>query len=92
MAKTTTKETPTLNDRFLRDVRDARRQVSLYLISGFQLKGEVVEFDDETILFKHRDVHQLVMRSAVAATYPLPSSKRGSDEWWREYVSDVEGE
>ena len=77
----------TLADRFLQDSRDSRRQVSVYLVSGFQLKGEVVEFDASSILFKNRDVHQLVMRSAVANMYPLPGPKGKADDWWTELVS-----
>ncbi len=75
-----------LADRFLEDARDTHRQVSLYLISGFQLKGEVLEFDEGTVLFKHRDAHQMVMRPAVASMYPLPAPKGDADEWWRGYA------
>ncbi len=85
MTERTTKEIITLANRFLKDVRDTHQPVSMYLVSGFQLKGEVVEFDEETILFKHKNGHQLVMRSAVAVMYPLPKSKAESDEWWQNY-------
>ena len=77
----------TLADRFLEDARDAVLLVSVYLVSGFQLKGNVVEFDKESILFIHKSVHQLVMRSAVASMYPSARSKDGADEWWQAYVS-----
>lgn len=85
MTEGTTKETTTLANRFLKDARDTHQPVSLYLISGYQLKGEVVEFDEETILFKRKDGHQLVMRSAVVVMYPLVRSKGGADEWWRNF-------
>ncbi len=52
MSKTTTKKTISLGNRFLEDARDTHRRVSLYLVNGFQLKGEVVTFDEETILFR----------------------------------------
>ena len=71
-----------LADRFLNDAHESQQRVSLYLVSGFQLKGEVVEFDEETILFRRKDGHQLVMRSAVAVMYPLARSKGGIDDWW----------
>ena len=61
-----TADQQTLVDRFLIDMRDSQATVSIYLVSGFQLKGEVVQADSDAILFKHRGVHQLVMRSAVA--------------------------
>ena len=80
------KDHPTLADRVLAGVRDTRQAVSVYLVNGFQLKGEIVEFDEEAIIFKLKDVHQLVMRTAVAALYPLISSKQEADAWWRDYL------
>ena len=62
--------------------------MSAYLVNGFQLKGEVLEFDEETILFKVKDACQLVMRSAVASIYPVRDSKRPDNEWWHSYVSE----
>ena len=82
----------TMADRFLEDARDSRWPISMYLLSGFQLKGDVVEFDEATILFKNRGVHQLVMRPAVANVYPLSDSKGDTDKWWRSYVSSAPGE
>lgn len=83
MARNKTGKEGTLAERFLRDARESQWPLSLYLVNGFQLKGKILAFDEETILFQHRDVHQLVMRPAVAGMYPLP--KEDSDEWWREY-------
>ncbi len=82
MTQKTTKGTTTLADRFLNDARDTHRAVSLYLLSGFQLKGEVLEFDEETILLKGRGGHQLVMRSGVATMYPLGRAQGEASEWW----------
>lgn len=76
----------TIADRFLKDARDNHRTASLYLASGFQLKGKIVDFDREVILFNHKNVHQLVMRSAVATMFPVADSKQSADEWWREYA------
>ena len=81
-------ERQSLAERFLSDARASRRGISLYLLSGFQLKGQVVEVDSDTILFKHRGVHQIVMRSAVATMYPLPTSNQANDDWWQHYVSE----
>ena len=86
MSKNETRETPTLVDQFLQEAFDSRQPLSLYLVNGFQLKGEIVAFDKESILFKHKDIHQLVMRSALAGMYPLAKSKGGANEWWRTYV------
>jgi host factor-I protein len=77
----------TLVDRFLVDMRDSHATISVYLVSGFQLKGEVVQADSDAILFNHRGVHQLVMRSAVATMYPVREHSHDGSEWWRGYVS-----
>ena len=89
MPETENNEQGTLAHRLLTEMRDTRRAVSLYLVNGFQLKGEILEFDGETILFKLKGAHQLVMRSAVATMYPLPgSSQESGDEWWRAYAPE----
>ena len=88
MSETRKRSTGTLAERLLEEARDSHGTMSLYLVSGFQLKGEILGFDDEAILFHHRNAHQLVMRSAVASMYPLPDSRQDGSEWWREYASD----
>ena len=82
----------TLVEQLLEDAREAHLPVSIYLVNGFQLKGEVVDFDDEAILFHHKNAHQLVMRTGVATVYPLPGAKQGGGEWWRAYASTTAGE
>ena len=76
----------TLVDRFLIDMRDSQSTISIYLVSGFQLKGEVVQADSRAILFSHRGVHQLVMRSAVATMHPVRQHGQDGGEWWRSYL------
>ena len=58
-------------DRFLTEMRDGKVTASLYLVSGYQLKGEVLEFDEEAVLFSHKGTPQIVMRAAVSTMYPL---------------------
>ena len=81
-----TTDDQTLVDRFLIDMRDSQSTISIYLVSGFQLKGEVVQADSRSILFSHRGVHQLVMRSAVATMYPVRQHGQDGSEWWRSYL------
>ncbi len=92
MSERTTKEATTLDNRFLTDVCETHEPVSMYLVSRFPLKGEVTAFDDDTILFKRKDMHQLVMRSAVAVMYPLSGSKSAPGAWWRNYDRAAPGE
>ena len=73
----------TLTERFLEDAHQHRWAVSVYLVNGFQLKGEVIEYDAESVLFKHKEVHQLINRSAIATMYPVSASKGPAAEWWK---------
>ena len=77
----------TLADRFLEHAQEARTPVSIYLMSGFQLKGQVVGYDEATILFSHKGAHQLLMRSAVASMYPVLDDRQDASEWWRAHLS-----
>ena len=80
MTTSSSKDGATLAERFLQKVSDDHVPISLYLSSGFQLKGYVVGFDQETLLFKHKDVHQHVMRQAIASMYPLPQSENSKEQ------------
>ena len=71
-----------LVDQLLEGLKSSQRMASVYLVNGFQLKGEIVEFDKEAILVKVRDSHQLVMRTAVASMYPSHVTKDGAEDWW----------
>ena len=73
-----------LVDQLLEELKDNRRMASVYLVNGFQLKGEIVEFDSEAILVKVRESHQLVMRSAVASMYPA------AEDWWAALANGAE--
>ena len=89
MAYNTDTPAASIADRFLQDMGASRTQVSIYLANGFQLKGEVVDWDRESILFRYKDLHQIVMRSAVASMYPISDSKRDGEGWWRPYTEQV---
>ena len=86
MCQPDSRRTETLAELFLQNVRDARRPISAYLVNGFQLKGTVLEFDSETVLFQIKDACQMVMRSALASMYPLPAAGGRQEEWWCKYV------
>lgn len=80
MSDTRNEQSTTLAEWFLKEARATHRPVSLYLVNGFQLKGEIVQFDQETILFHHKKVHQLIMRSAVASMFSVPDPKQHKNE------------
>lgn len=75
----------TIDARFFKDARDSQTPVSLYLVNGYQLKGDIIAFDERSILFKHKDFYQIVLRSAIASMYPFSKTKGHAETWWSKY-------
>ncbi len=55
-----------LQDAFLNDARKENAQVSIYLMSGVQLKGRVKSFDSFTVLLVSENGSQLIYKHAIS--------------------------
>ncbi len=72
-----------LQDPFLNILRKERVPVSIYLVNGIKLQGQVESFDQFVILLKN-SVSQMIYKHAVSTIVPSKSVKipydDGSDE------------
>jgi host factor-I protein len=59
----------TLQDPFLKVLRKERIPVSIYLISGIKLQGQIESFDQFVILLKNA-VSQMVYKHAISTVLP----------------------
>ena len=59
-----------LQDSFLNQVRKENVAVSIHLVNGFQLKGNVKGFDNFTIILDSMGKQQLVYKHAVSTITP----------------------
>ncbi len=59
----------TLQDPFLNVLRKERIPVSIYLVSGIKLQGQVESFDQFVILLKNA-VSQMVYKHAISTVVP----------------------
>ncbi|MBQ1511668.1 MAG: RNA chaperone Hfq [Selenomonadaceae bacterium] len=59
-----------LQDSFLNQVRKENVAVSIHLVNGFQLKGNVKGFDNFTIVLESMGKQQLVYKHAVSTITP----------------------
>jgi host factor-I protein len=59
----------TLQDPFLNVLRKERIPVSIYLISGIKLQGQIESFDQFVILLKNA-VSQMVYKHAISTVLP----------------------
>jgi len=72
-----------LQDPFLNALRKERIPVSIYLVNGIKLQGQIDSFDQFVVLLKN-SVSQMVYKHAISTVVParnvrLPSGD-GSDE------------
>lgn len=58
-----------LQDPFLNALRKERIPVSIYLVNGIKLQGQVESFDQFVILLKNT-VSQMVYKHAISTVFP----------------------
>ncbi|MCS3902391.1 host factor-I protein [Methylohalomonas lacus] len=63
-----------LQDPFLNALRKDRTPVSIYLVNGIKLQGQVESFDQFVILLKNT-VSQLVYKHAISTIVPARAVK-----------------
>ena len=59
-----------LQDSFLNKVRKEGIPVSIHLVNGFQIKGNVKGFDNFTVVIESMGKQQLVYKHAVSTISP----------------------
>jgi len=64
----------TLQDPFLNALRKERVPVSIYLVNGIKLQGQVESFDQFVVLLKN-SVSQLVYKHAISTIVPARNIK-----------------
>ena len=74
----------TLQDPFLNVLRKERIPVSIYLVSGIKLQGQIESFDQFVILLKNA-VSQMVYKHAISTVVParmvkIPMQGQGDGE------------
>jgi host factor-I protein len=73
-----------LQDPYLNTLRKERVPVSIYLVNGIKLQGQIESFDQFVILLRN-SVSQMVYKHAVSTVVPsrnirLPSASAGGDD------------
>jgi host factor-I protein len=80
-----------LQDPFLNALRKDRIPVSIYLVSGIKLQGQIESFDQFVILLRN-SVSQMIYKHAISTVVPSRNIKMptqaGSEELEEEAVDD----
>ncbi|CRK80370.1 RNA chaperone Hfq [Neobacillus massiliamazoniensis] len=64
------KTTVNIQDQFLNQCRKDNINVTVFLLNGFQLRGQIKGFDNFTVLFESEGKQQLVYKHAISTFAP----------------------
>lgn len=59
-----------LQDQFLNKLRKDRVPVSIFLISGIKLQGEIEAFDQFVVILTSHESHQMIYKHAISTVVP----------------------
>ncbi|MBN8191356.1 RNA chaperone Hfq [Rossellomorea aquimaris] len=64
------KQSINIQDQFLNQLRKDGSLVTVFLLNGFQIRGQVKGFDNFTVLFETEGKQQLVYKHAISTFAP----------------------
>jgi host factor-I protein len=68
-----------LQDPFLNALRRERVPVSVFLVNGIKLQGQIESFDNFVVLLKN-SVSQMIYKHAISTVVPARNVRFGDDE------------
>ncbi|HEY7740447.1 MAG TPA: RNA chaperone Hfq [Steroidobacteraceae bacterium] len=78
-----------LQDPFLNALRKERVPVSIYLVNGIKLQGQIDSFDQFVVLLKN-SVSQMVYKHAISTVVPARNVRLPAAEGAEEEVKEPE--
>ncbi|MFA5576078.1 MAG: RNA chaperone Hfq [Tissierellaceae bacterium] len=67
------KQNINLQDLFLNRARKEGMSITVFLVNGYQIKGQVKGFDNYTIVLESDDKQQLIYKHAISTIIPIRS-------------------
>lgn len=63
--------TSTLQDTFLQHLRDSKAEVTMFLVNGIRLQGQIKMFDNFTVQLVRGNSTQIVYKHAISTIIPV---------------------
>ncbi len=63
--------TSTLQDIFLKHLRDIKAEVTMFLVNGIRLQGQIERFDSFTVQLVRGNSSQVVYKHAISTIIPV---------------------
>lgn len=77
-----------LQDPFLNSLRKGRIPVSIYLVNGIKLQGQIESFDQYVVLLRNT-VTQMVYKHAISTVVPARAVLLGNEQQGTEEAETV---
>lgn len=65
------KQNINLQDTFLNKARKDNIGITIFLVNGYQIKGQVKGFDNYTIILESEEKQQLIYKHAISTIVPM---------------------
>ena len=69
-----------IQDQFLNQLRKEGTYVTVFLLNGFQIRGQIKGFDNFTVLFESEGKQQLVFKHAISTFAPQRNVQINCDD------------
>ena len=66
---------PALQDPFLNALRKDHASVSIFLMNGIKLQGQIESFDQFVVVLKNNNINQMVYKHAISTIVPASAVK-----------------
>jgi host factor-I protein len=63
----------TIQGVFLKHLREIKLEVTMFLVNGIKLQGQIRQFDNFTVLLMRGSGSRVVYKHAISAIYPAVS-------------------
>jgi host factor-I protein len=60
----------TIQDAFLKQLRENKLDVTMFLVNGIKLQGQIRQFDNFTVLLVRGSGTQVVYKHAISSIHP----------------------
>jgi len=77
-------KTPSTQDIFLETLRKEQTNVSIFLVSGVQLRGQILSFDSFIVVLSP---HQVIYKHAISTIMPAQANRTDAPRSPRQYRS-----
>lgn len=63
-----------IQDKILQEFKEGQEELTVFLLNGFQMKGTIVDFDDNVVNLSSQGRNHLIYKHAISTFTQEPSA------------------